>query len=162
MNRHSKYSPEVRERAVRLVREQRGGHASEWAVIQSIASKIGCTPEALRLWTRQAERDRGDRPGLTTTEKVRLAELERENRKPKRANEIPRKAAAFFAQAELDRRPKRSWLSSTSAGMPKRNKTLEAKIQGTWECNFRVHGARKVLRQLQREQWPVARCSVER
>ena len=106
MNRQSKYSPEVRERAVRLVREQRSEYASEWAAIASIAGKIGCTPESLRSWLRQAERDLGERPGTTTQEKARLAELERENRELRRANEILRKATAFFAQAELDRRPK--------------------------------------------------------
>jgi transposase-like protein len=89
-----------------MVFEHQGEHESQWAAINSIASKIGCTPETLRLWVRQAERDQGKRPGLTSTERERLKELERENRELKRANEILRKAAAFFAQAELDRRPK--------------------------------------------------------
>jgi len=106
MNTTQKYSPEVRERAVRMVFEHQGEHESQWAAINSIASKIGCTPETLRQWVRQAERDQGKRPGLTSTERERLKELERENRELKRANEILRKAAAFFAQAELDRRPK--------------------------------------------------------
>jgi transposase len=106
MGRKSKYSPEVRERAVRLVFEQQPAHASEWAAITSIAEKIGCTPEALRRWVRQTQRDAGSRPGLTTSERDRLKELERENRELKRANEILRKASAYFAQAELDRRPK--------------------------------------------------------
>ena len=106
MGRKSKYSPEVRERAVRLVFEQQPAHASEWAAITSIAGKIGCTPEALRRWVRQTQRDAGSRPGLTTSERDRLKELERENRELKRANEILRKASAYFAQAELDRRPK--------------------------------------------------------
>jgi transposase len=91
---------------VRLVFEQQPEHGSQWAAITSIASKMGCTPEALRRWVRQAERDAGDRPGLTTSERERYKQLERENRELKRANEILRKASAYFAQAELDRRPK--------------------------------------------------------
>jgi len=101
-----KYSPEVRERAVRMVFEHQAEHESQWAAIVSIARKIGCTPESLRQWVRQAERDQGKRAGLTSTERERLKQLERENLELKRANEILRKAAAFFAQAELDRRPK--------------------------------------------------------
>jgi transposase len=85
--------------------EQRGQHASEWAAIGSIASKMGCTSETLRKWLRQSERDTGQRAGLTSSDQERLKALERENRELKRANEILRKAAAFFAQAELDRRP---------------------------------------------------------
>jgi transposase-like protein len=106
MNTTQKYSPEVRERAVRMVFERQGEHESQWAAINSIASKIGCAPETLRLWAPQAERDQGKRAELTSTERERLKQLERENRELKRANEILRKAAAFFAQAELDRRPK--------------------------------------------------------
>jgi len=101
-----KYSLETRERAVRLVFEQEGDHASQWAAISSIAGKIGCTPETLRGWVRRAERDTGKRPGLTTDERARLKDLERENRELKRANEILRKASAYFAAAELDRRPR--------------------------------------------------------
>ena len=101
-----KYSPEVRERAVRMVFEHQAEHESQWAAIVSIAGKIGCTPESLRKWVRQAERDQGKRAGLTSTEQERLKQLERENLELKRANEILRKAAAFFAQAELDRRLK--------------------------------------------------------
>ena len=106
MGKPSRYSPEVRERAVRMVREHEREHASQWAAITSIAQKIGCSGETLRNWVRQAERDEGLRPGLTTDEQQRLKDLERENRELKRANEILRKASAYFAQAELDRRPK--------------------------------------------------------
>ena len=103
--RQVRYPTELRERAVRLVFEQGGGYPSQWAAIQSIAGKMGCTPETLRTWVRQVERDQGKRAGLTTDERGRLKDLERENRELKRANEILRKASAFFAQAELDRRP---------------------------------------------------------
>ena len=97
------FAPEVRERAVRLVQEQQGTHPTQWAAIRSIAEKIGCNAETLRLWVRQAERDTGTRSGITTDEGERLTQLERENRELKRANEILRKASAFFAAAELDR-----------------------------------------------------------
>jgi transposase len=106
MTRPSRFSPEVRERAVRLVVEHEAAHDSQWAAITSIAEKIGCTAETLRKWVRQAERDQGRRPGLTTEERQRLKQLERENFELRRANEILKKAAAFFAQAELDRRAK--------------------------------------------------------
>ncbi len=100
----NKFSAEVRERAVRMVRDHPGDHASQWAAIASIASKIGCTAESLRRWLRQAERDAGMRPGATTDERERIKALERENRELRQANEILRKASAYFAQAELDRR----------------------------------------------------------
>ena len=106
MAKSSRYSPEVRERAVRMVFDHESEYGSQWATIRSIAEKIGCSPETLRHWLRQAERDQGLRPGLTTEERGRVKELERENRELKRANEILRKASAYFAQAELDRRPK--------------------------------------------------------
>ena len=106
MNKTTRYSPEVRERAVRLVFEHEREHDSQWAAIGSIANKIGCTAETLRKWVRQAERDQGRRDGLTTADRERLKEVEGKNRELKRANEILRKASAFFAQAELDRRPK--------------------------------------------------------
>ena len=100
MTRRSRYSPEVKERAVRMVFDQQAQHESQWSAISSIASKIDCTRETLRTWVRRAERDAGKRAGLTTDERQRLKELERENRELKRANEILLKASAFFAQAE--------------------------------------------------------------
>ncbi len=106
MNKVRRYSPEVRERAVRLVFEHQREHESQWAAMESISAKIGCTPETLRKWVRRAERDLGTRDGQSSSDRERLKELERDNRELKRANEILRKAAAFFAQAELDRRPK--------------------------------------------------------
>lgn len=99
MGKATRYSAEVRERAVWLVREHAGEYSSRWAAISSIAEKIGCTGETLRTWVQQAERDAGLRPGLSTEERQRLKELERENRELRRANEILRKASAFFAQA---------------------------------------------------------------
>ncbi len=97
------YSPEVRERAVRMVLDHQGEHASQWAAINSIAAKIGCSGETLRNWMRQAERDRGVRAGPSTDERERLRALERENRELRQANEILRKASGYFAMAELDR-----------------------------------------------------------
>ena len=102
----ARYAPEVRARAVRMVLEHGGDHASEWAAIGSIAAKIGCTGETLRKWVRQAERDQGSRPGLSSDERDRMKALERENRELRQANEILREASAYFAAAELDRRSK--------------------------------------------------------
>jgi transposase len=107
MSRASRYSPEFRERAVGLLLEQQGEYSSQWAAMNAIASKVGCTAETLRKWVRQSEIDQGKREGLSTTERERLKQLERENRELKQANEILRKASAYFAQAELDRRPKK-------------------------------------------------------
>ena len=104
MGRPSKYSPELHERAVRMVQEHTHESPSQWAAIRSIGEKLACTTEVLRRWVRQAERDQGQRPGLTTSERERLTALERANRELKHANDILRKAAAFFAQAERDRR----------------------------------------------------------
>ena len=103
----ARYSPEVRARAVRMVLEHQSDYPSQWAAMNSIASKIGCTGETLRKWVRQAERDQGLRDGTTTEERDRLKALEQENRELRQANEILRKASAYFAQAELDRPFKR-------------------------------------------------------
>ena len=106
MSKSTRYSPEVQARAVRLVQEHRADYDSEWAAMESIAAKIGCTAETLRKWVRRTEVDAGHRAGLTTDERERLKALEKENRELKRANEILKTASAFFAQAELDRRLK--------------------------------------------------------
>jgi len=103
----ARYSPEVRARAVRMVLEHQSDYPSQWAAICSIASKIGCTGETLRKWVRQSERDQGLRDGTTSEERDRLKALEREVRELRQANEILRKASAYFAQAELDRPFKR-------------------------------------------------------
>ncbi len=102
MKKSVRYSPEVRERAVRMVLEHQREHGLQWAAISSIAGKIGCTAETLRSWVRQAERDQGLRPGPTSEDEARIKALERENRELRQANEILRKASAYFAQAELD------------------------------------------------------------
>jgi transposase len=99
-----KFSPEVRERAVRMVLEHRCDHTSQWAAIVSIAAKIGCTAQTLNEWMKKAAIDSGLKPGLTTDMAARMKALERENRELRQANEILRKASAYFAQAELDRR----------------------------------------------------------
>jgi transposase len=104
MSKQVRYSPEVRERGVPLVLAHQHEHGSQWAAIQSIAPKLGCTAETVRKWVRKAERDQGLRPGGTDAERERVKDLEREVRELRRANEILRKASAYFAQAELDRR----------------------------------------------------------
>ena len=106
MARRSRYSQEVRERAVRMVLEHGAEYGSEWEAIQSIAGKLGCSAETLRKWVRRSEIDSGRRAGVTSDEQARIKDLERENRELRRANEILRKASAYFAQAELDRRPR--------------------------------------------------------
>ena len=107
MGKVNRYPKEVRERAVRLVFEHENEYESQWAALGSIANKIGCTRETLRKWVRQAEIDEGRRGGLTSDEREELKQLKRENLELRRANEILRKASAFFAQAELDRRPRK-------------------------------------------------------
>ncbi|MDR8920381.1 Insertion element IS6110 uncharacterized 12.0 kDa protein [Burkholderia multivorans] len=106
MSKPSKFSPEVRGRAVRMVREHRGEYPSLWSALQSIAPKIGCTSQALLGWVKRDEIDSGERGGVTTSERERLKALEREVKELRRANEILKLASAFFAQAELDRRTK--------------------------------------------------------
>ncbi len=106
MNKSPKFSPEVRERAVRMVQEHREEYPSLWAAVESLAPKIGCVPHTLYEWMRKHEVDSGVRQGTTTADKDRLKKLERENRELRKANEILKLASAFFAQAELDRRLK--------------------------------------------------------
>jgi len=108
MKKQTRYAPEVRERAIRMVQQQTASHSSEWAAIESISAMIGCTAETLRRWVRKSQTDTGQRAGISIDERERLRQLERENLELKRANEILRKASAFFAQAELDRKP-RQW-----------------------------------------------------
>ena len=107
MKKSIRFSPEVRERAVRMVMEAGGQYESQWAAIESIAAKIGCTAETLRKWVRQGERDSGMRPGPTTADQQRIKELEREVRELRKTNEILKLASAYFAQAELDRHHKK-------------------------------------------------------
>jgi transposase-like protein len=106
MNKSTKFSPEVRERAVRMVQEHRGEYPSLWAAIESIAPKIGCVPQTLHEWVKRDEVDSGQREGVTTSERERIKTLEREVKELRRANDILKAASAFFAQAELDRRLK--------------------------------------------------------
>ncbi len=104
MRKSPKFSPEVQARAVRMVLEHQGEHGSQWATIESIVGKMGCTAETLRRWVRQAERDQGKRPGANSEEQARIKALEREVRELRQANEILRKTSVYFAQAEFDRR----------------------------------------------------------
>lgn len=106
MSKQNRYSPEVKERAVRLYLEQRESYVSDWQAMEAIAPKIGCTAETLRKWVQQAERDLGIRDGLTSDDRERLKALEKENKELRRANEILKTASAFFAKAELDRKLK--------------------------------------------------------
>ena len=106
MRKSTKFSPEVRERAVRMVQEHRGEYPSLWAAIESISAKIGCVPQTLNEWVKKSEIDSGAREGVTSDERERIKTLERENKELRRANEILKLASAFFAQAELDRKLK--------------------------------------------------------
>ena len=106
MRKSTKFSPEVRERAVRMVQEHRGEYPSLWAAIESISAKIGCVPQTLNEWVKKSEIDSGARDGVTSEERERIKALERENKELRRANEILKLASAFFAQAELDRKLK--------------------------------------------------------
>jgi transposase len=106
MNKSNKFSPKIRERAVRMVQEHRGEYPSLWAAVESIAPKIGCVPQTLLEWVKRVEVDTGVREGVTTSQAQRVKDLEREVKELRRANEILKLASAFFAQAELDRRLK--------------------------------------------------------
>lgn len=106
MGQRQRYSPEVRERAVRMVLDIEGDYDSQWAAIRVVAEQIGCSTEGLRRWVRQSEADLGRREGATSAERERIKELERENRELRRSNTILRQASAYFAAAELDRQPR--------------------------------------------------------
>jgi putative transposase len=196
MSKSMRYSTEVRERAVRMVFDHQNEYPSQWQAVASIADKIGCTAETLRKWVRRAEVDSGRRGGVTSDERAMIKELKRENRELRRANEILRKASAYFAQAELDRRPKRWRLSSMTTRTPtgssrsaqslpitpstyyeqkarqvdpsrlpkraRRDATFMVEIERLWNENRQIYGARKVWRQLDREGFSVASCTVER
>ncbi|QKD86277.1 IS3 family transposase [Xanthomonas axonopodis pv. vasculorum] len=196
MTKPVKYSVEVRERAVRMVLEHQDRHSSQWAAIKSIAGKIGCTAETLRNWVRRAERDQGLRPGLTTDERVRMKALEREVRELRQANEILRKASAYFCPggarpplqamtgfvAEhrdahgvepicrvLEIAPSTYYSHAARQAHPEahadrwwRDRALEAQVRRVLDENRQVYGVRKVWKQLLREGWQVARCTVER
>ncbi|MHB8919436.1 MAG: IS3 family transposase [Halothiobacillus sp.] len=192
----NKYSPEVRERAVRLVQEHRGEYPSLWATIESIAPKIGCSSATLNDWVKRAEVDTGRRDGVSTQERERIKALERENKELRQANEILRLASAFFGpggarppQKEmmvfidqyrerygvepicrvLRIAPSGYWRYAAERINPalrcaraKRDEMLLPEIQRVWHANMQVYGAKKVWRQLNREDVTIARCTVER
>ncbi|EGT5658118.1 IS3 family transposase [Citrobacter braakii] len=194
--RANRYPPELRERAVRMLLEQCSEYHSEHAAINSIAPKIGCSPDTLRAWLRQHERNNGAGDGgLTSDERQRLKELEQENRELRRSNDILRQASAYFAKAEYDRLRKIMPLLDTLSGghgvgpvchelniapstyyrhreyrqhpekrsqRERRDDQLKPEIQRVYDENYSVYGIRKVWRQLQREGFSVARCTIER
>ncbi|MDT0636404.1 IS3 family transposase [Spectribacter hydrogenoxidans] len=196
MHKQVRYSPEVRQRAVRMVFEHQAEYSSQWAALGSIASKIGCTAETLRGWVRQAERDQGLRDGQTTAERDRVKVLERENRELRRANEILRKASAYFcaggarpptpvmvafiddhrevygvepicqvlpiAPSTYYEHKSREADPARAPARVQRDAMLRRQIERVWDDNFQVYGVRKVWRQLTREGFSVARCTVER
>ncbi|RIX96850.1 IS3 family transposase [Aureimonas flava] len=190
------FSPEVRARAVRMVMDHRDEQGSQWAAIQSIASKIGCSGETLRNWVRQAERDDGLRPGPTSEESERIKALEREVRELRQANEILRKASAYFcpggtrppvqamkafidahrdaygvepicrvlpiAPSTYHKHAARQAAPSRLPARAKRDAVLKADVRRVFNENFGVYGVRKVWRQMKREGFAVARCTVSR
>ncbi|MEW8692653.1 MAG: IS3 family transposase [Candidatus Thiodiazotropha endolucinida] len=196
MSRASRYSPEFRGRAVRMLQEQQDQHASQWAALNSIAGKVGCTAETLRKWVKQADIDQGMRAGLSSSDRQRLKELERENRELKQANEILRKASAFFGPggarppteemiAFIDAHKDQHGIEPMCKQLPMavstyyehkdresdpdkasnrsiRDRHLKPEIQRVWDENLQVYGVRKVWRQLKREGFDIARCTVER
>ncbi|QJD67641.1 IS3 family transposase [Xanthomonas campestris pv. badrii] len=196
MSRASKFSPEVRERSVKMVLEHQGEYASQWSAIVSVSAKVGCTAETLRGWIRQYERDGGKREGVTTAEKERIRLLEREVRELRQANEILRKASAYFCPGgarpplqEVKRfiddhrdvhgvepickvlpiAPSTYYAHAARKSDPElrsaRAKTDEAlmpEIRRVWDENFQVYGVRKLWRQMRREKFAVARCTVQR
>ncbi|MFU0992990.1 IS3 family transposase [Escherichia coli] len=187
MTKNTRFSPEVRQRAVRMVLESQGEYDSQWAAICSIAPKIGCTPETLRVWVRQHERDTGGGDGgLTTAERQRLKELERENRELRRSNDILRQASAYFCEGgvrpplekimplldklrELHIAPPTYYHCQQQQHHPdkrsaraQRDDWLKKEIQRVYDENHQVYGVRKVWRQLLREGIRVARCTVTR
>ncbi|RWA78798.1 IS3 family transposase [Mesorhizobium sp.] len=192
----NKFSPEVRARAVRMVLDHEGEHASRWAAVSSIAAKIGCTAQTLHEWVKKAERDSGVRAGVPTDVATKLKALERENRELRQANEILRKASAYFCPggarppvqamiAFIDDHRKAHGVEPICKVLPiapstyhdhvarridpsrlsaraKRDEALKDEVRRVFEANFRVYGVRKIWRQLQREGFDVARCTVAR
>ncbi|WP_185749336.1 IS3 family transposase [Pantoea dispersa] len=197
MTKNNQFSPEVRQRATRLVFESQHEYSSQWAAICSVAQKIGCSPETLRAWIRRQERDVGGGDGgLTTTERQRLKELEREVRELRRSNDILRQASAYFCEGgvrpplekimplldtllgeygvgpvchELNIAPSTYYRYQDHHQHPekrsqrdRRDDLLKQEIQRVYDENYRVYGVRKVWRQLQREGFSVARCTIAR